>query len=68
VPDERLGERVVAAVVRGADASLTADELRDHCGRSLARYKVPERFLFVDELPRNAMGKVVKRLVVPWFD
>jgi acyl-CoA synthetase (AMP-forming)/AMP-acid ligase II len=34
----------------------------------LARYKVPEVFLFVDELPRNAMGKVVKRDVVPWFD
>jgi acyl-CoA synthetase (AMP-forming)/AMP-acid ligase II len=68
VPDQRLGERVVAAVVRGGDASLTADELREHCARSLARYKVPERFLFVDELPRNAMGKVVKRLVVPWFD
>lgn len=68
VPDQRLGERVVAAVVRGGDASLTADELREHCARSLARYKVPERFLFVDELPRNAMGKVIKRLVVPWFD
>ncbi len=36
--------------------------------RSLARYKVPERFLFVDELPRNAMGKVVKHLIVPWFE
>ena len=68
IPDERLGERVVAAVVVEGDAALTAEELRDHCARSLARYKVPERFLFVDELPRNAMGKVVKRLVVPWFD
>ncbi len=68
IPDERLGERVVAAVVRQGDRPLTADDLREHCSRSLARYKVPERFLFVDELPRNAMGKVVKRLVVPWFD
>ncbi len=67
IPDERLGERVVAAVVREGDAPLTADELRERCARSLARYKVPERILFVDELPRNAMGKVVKRLVVPWF-
>jgi acyl-CoA synthetase (AMP-forming)/AMP-acid ligase II len=67
VPDERLGERVVAAVVVEGGRPLTAEELRDHCSRSLARYKVPERFLFVDELPRNAMGKVVKRLVVPWF-
>ena len=68
VPDERLGERVVAAVVVEGDQSLTAEDLRNHCARSLARYKVPERFLFVAELPRNAMGKVVKRLVVPWFD
>jgi acyl-CoA synthetase (AMP-forming)/AMP-acid ligase II len=68
VPDERLGERVVAAIVVEGDAPVTADELRERCARSLARSKVPERFLFVDELPRNAMGKVVKRLVVPWFD
>ena len=68
VPDERLGERVVAAVVVEGDQSLTAEDLRNHCARSLACYKVPERFLFVAELPRNAMGKVVKRLVVPWFD
>jgi acyl-CoA synthetase (AMP-forming)/AMP-acid ligase II len=68
IADERLGERVVAAVVREGATRLTADELREHCARSLARYKVPERFLFVDELPRNAMGKVIKRLVVPWFE
>ena len=68
IADERLGERVVAAVVRADAAHLTADDLRERCARSLARYKVPERFLFVDELPRNAMGKVVKRLVVPWFE
>ena len=68
IADERLGERVVAAVVRADAAHLTADDLRERCARSLARYKVPERFLFVEELPRNAMGKVVKRLVVPWFE
>ncbi len=57
-----------AAIVRADAVHLTADDLRERCARSLARYKVPERFLFVDELPRNAMGKVVKRLVVPWFE
>jgi long-chain acyl-CoA synthetase len=68
LPDERLGERVAAAVVLAGDEPITAEELREHCARSLARYKVPDRFLFVDDLPRNAMGKVVKRLVVPNFD
>ena len=68
VPDERLGERVVAAVVREGDAPLTADDLREHCARPSPATRCPERFLFVDELPRNAMGKVVKRLVVPWFE
>jgi acyl-CoA synthetase (AMP-forming)/AMP-acid ligase II len=68
VPDERLGERVAAAIVVGPGAQLTADQLRTHCAASLARYKVPDMFLFVADLPRNAMGKVVKRLVVPWFE
>ncbi len=68
IPDERLGERVVAAVVVAEGTTVTVDELRTHCAASLARYKVPEVFLVVDDLPRNAMGKVVKRLVVPWFD
>jgi long-chain acyl-CoA synthetase len=68
LPDERLGERVAAAVVIATGETLTADELREHCARSLAKYKIPERFLFVDELPRNAMGKVVKRLLVPSFE
>jgi long-chain acyl-CoA synthetase len=67
IPDDRLGERVVAAVVL-TDPTFSVDELRAHCARSLARYKVPEVFRVVDDLPRNAMGKVVKRLVVPWFD
>jgi long-chain acyl-CoA synthetase len=68
IPDDRLGQRVVAAVVVAEGATVTADQLRAHCSTSLARYKVPEMFLLVDDLPRNAMGKVVKRLVVPWFE
>jgi acyl-CoA synthetase (AMP-forming)/AMP-acid ligase II len=68
LPDERLGERVVAAVVVVDGATVTDDELRAHCLASLARSKVPEVFLVVDDLPRNAMGKVVKRLAVQLFD
>jgi len=62
VPDERLGERVIAAVqlADGAGA-VSEDELRERCAANLARYKVPERFHFVDRVPRNSMGKIVKR-------
>ncbi len=61
IPDERLGERVVAVVEPAAGAALDESTLVEHCATSLARYKVPERIVFVDALPRNAMGKVVKR-------
>ncbi len=59
VPDERLGERVVAVVETGA-AALDEEAVRAHCLAALARYKVPERFVAVDALPRNAMGKIVR--------
>jgi len=60
VPDERLGERVAAAVVAAAGAAPGPDELRRFALERLARYKVPERWSFETSLPRNAMGKVVK--------
>ena len=60
VPDERLGERVVALVEPSAGAAPDLDAVREHCLAELARYKVPERFVVVEALPRNAMGKVVR--------
>jgi acyl-CoA synthetase (AMP-forming)/AMP-acid ligase II len=61
-PDERLGERVAAVVVLRAGTSLTLEELvawlRE---RSIASFKLPERLEVRDELPRNAVGKVLKR-------
>ena len=59
VPDERLGERVVA-VVETSGGPLDEEAVRAHCLASLARYKVPERFAVVAALPRNAMGKIVR--------
>jgi O-succinylbenzoic acid--CoA ligase len=61
VPDERLGERVVAAVEALPGVALDVDALRDHCLANLAKYKVPERFVLVDAFPRNSMGKIVRR-------
>ena len=66
VPDDRLGHRVAAAVELGPDAQIDEATLAEFCTRELARYKVPERWAF-GELPRNAMGKVVRDQVEGWF-
>jgi long-chain acyl-CoA synthetase len=58
IPDERLGERVVAVVEPAPGAVVDEDAVRAHCLAELARYKVPERVVAVPTLPRNAMGKV----------
>jgi O-succinylbenzoic acid--CoA ligase len=68
VPDERLGERVVVAVQLRAGADVDEAELRAHCLANLAKYKVPERWLFVDTLPRNSMGKIQRRELAALFD
>ncbi|MEU6821027.1 acyl-CoA synthetase [Streptomyces atriruber] len=60
LPDERWIEAVTAVVVRG-DKDLTEAELIDHAREKLAHFKAPKRVLFVDELPRNASGKILKR-------
>lgn len=67
-PDERLGQRVGAAVEVASDVedTLLVGHLERWCRSSLARYKVPERWLF-RTLPRNAMGKVVTPMVESWF-
>ena len=60
-PDERWGEVPVAFVVLRDGASVTAEELIDHCRGQLARFKVPKAVTFIDALPRNPSGKVLKR-------
>ena len=62
VPDERLGEEVGIAIHLAAGATITADELRAHCGSLIARHKIPRYIWFLPEpLPRNANGKFLKR-------
>ena len=60
VPDERLGEVPWAFVVRGND-SVSEDGLVAWCRERLTPYRVPARVIFVEQLPRNDVGKVVKR-------
>ena len=59
LPDERWIEAVTAVVVRGGE--VTEAELIDHAREKLAHFKAPKRVVFVDELPRNASGKILKR-------
>ena len=59
VPSVEWGESLTAFVVRRAE--VTPEELTRHVTSALADYKKPRRFVFVDELPRNALGKVAKR-------
>ncbi|MGP0032477.1 MAG: acyl-CoA synthetase [Acidimicrobiales bacterium] len=60
-PDDRWGEVPVAFVVLRQDAHTTADALLDLCRARLARFKVPREITFLDALPRNPSGKVLKR-------
>ncbi|MEQ0564331.1 acyl-CoA synthetase [Amycolatopsis sp. NEAU-NG30] len=60
VEDPEFGQRLKAFVVRAEGSSLDADEVREYVKANLARYKVPRDVEFLDELPRNATGKVLR--------
>ncbi len=60
-PDEKWGEVPVAHVALREGATATEDELIEHCRAQLARFKVPKAITFIDALPRNPSGKVLKR-------
>ncbi|MBT7892240.1 MAG: AMP-binding protein, partial [Deltaproteobacteria bacterium] len=59
--DERMGQIPAAFVVLKIGAGLTEESLKEFSRKSIANYKVPRRFNFIDELPRNAQGKILKR-------
>jgi fatty-acyl-CoA synthase len=61
VPDADFGQRLKAFVVVTDGAAVTAADIRGHVKANLARFKVPRDIVFLDELPRNATGKVLKR-------
>ena len=61
VDDEKFGQRLKAFVVVHGAANPTEDEIKDYVKDNLANYKVPREVVFLDELPRNPTGKVLKR-------
>ena len=61
VPDETWGEEPKAIVVLKPGEKADDKEIMEHCRQELASFKRPRSVIFVDDLPRNPMGKVVKR-------
>jgi long-chain acyl-CoA synthetase len=61
VPDESMGEEVGAAVVLKRDQQASADDIRSFVKERVAAYKYPRRIWFLDELPKTATGKILKR-------
>ena len=61
VDDETYGKRLRAYVVKSNGSSVDEDALKNHVKQNLARYKVPREIVFIDDMPRNPAGKVVKR-------
>lgn len=67
LPDDTWGEAVTAVIVPKENATLELPALREWCKGRLSVYKIPQRLLVVDELPRNAMGKITKPAVRALF-
>ena len=63
LPDERLGERVLAWIEAREDSALTEDGVKDFCRGQIAHFKIPEFIRFVDEFPMTVTGKVQKFVI-----
>jgi acyl-CoA synthetase (AMP-forming)/AMP-acid ligase II len=63
IPDERWGETVRALVVLRSGCTVSSDELMQWCKQHLASYKRPRSVEFVDDLPKNAYGKILRRAI-----
>jgi fatty-acyl-CoA synthase len=63
IPDERWGERPLAAVVRASDSEVTAAELRAFLAERVPRWQLPERWSFITEVPKTSVGKFAKTIM-----
>ena len=60
VPDEKYGEALFAVIVPAPGANLSKDDIVAHCRARIGGYKIPRQMAFVDEMPKSAMGKILK--------
>jgi fatty-acyl-CoA synthase len=67
IPDERWGERPMAVCVLREGRQTTAEELREHLSQEFAKWQLPDRFEFVDAIPRTATGKFKKTVLREQF-
>lgn len=68
VPDEKWGERPLAIIVPMPNAQLTPKELREHLLKYteqgvITKYAIPEKYVFVDQLPKTSLGKIDKKVL-----
>ncbi|WP_295700686.1 long-chain fatty acid--CoA ligase [Lapillicoccus sp.] len=63
VPDPKWDERPLASVVLNEGATVTADELRDFISGKVAKWQLPERWAFIDEVPKTSVGKFDKKVL-----
>jgi malonyl-CoA/methylmalonyl-CoA synthetase len=68
IPDEKWGEKVVAAVAAKPGQTLSPGKIQQACKERLHNWKCPKQIVFVDEIPKNTMGKVLKDVVRGMFD
>lgn len=64
IPDSKIGEIVKAYLVAREGKTIDLDEVKGFCYRNLTPYKVPKEFEVIDELPRNTVGKILKRVLI----
>ena len=67
IPDEKWGEKVVAAIVTRAESGIKAGEIQAYCKEHLHNWKCPKEIVFLKELPKNTMGKVLNEEVKKLF-
>ena len=67
IPDEKWGEKVVAAVVKRVGSEIKADGIQAYCKEHLHNWKCPKEIVFLETLPKNTMGKVLKEEVKKSF-
>jgi malonyl-CoA/methylmalonyl-CoA synthetase len=65
--DEKWGEKVVAAVTLKPEAKMTESDIKDYCKVHLHDWKCPKEIMFLDEIPRNTMGKMLKEDIKKLF-